>query len=180
RREAGGGRREAGGERREAGKDLESTPSAASGLLTSASRLSAPTSRLPPPAKHPRDGAIRPGDVLRLRLYHAWHVRSTAIGQREHDAAQNDVGKVQRQVRSQRRALKESSDEEDCRVYGVVPAEDRQRQSRCAGRVGGSSKKQQGSEPVCYVIQQDRKSTRLNSSHLGISYAVFCLKKKNK
>src|ERR1035438_5031374 len=28
----------------------------------------------------------------------------------------------------------------------------------------------------CY---KDRKSTRLNSSHLGISYAVFCLKKKN-
>src|ERR1035438_10777325 len=26
----------------------------------------------------------------------------------------------------------------------------------------------------------DRKSTRLNSSHLGISYAVFCLKKKQK
>src|SRR2546426_5542402 len=28
--------------------------------------------------------------------------------------------------------------------------------------------------------QQDRKSTRLNSSHLVISYAVFCLKKKKK
>src|SRR3712207_7036116 len=27
--------------------------------------------------------------------------------------------------------------------------------------------------------QQDRKSTRLNSSHANISYAVFCLKKKN-
>src|SRR5262245_63105458 len=27
-------------------------------------------------------------------------------------------------------------------------------------------------------ISADRKSTRLNSSHLGISYAVFCLKKK--
>src|SRR5438045_8381858 len=27
-------------------------------------------------------------------------------------------------------------------------------------------------------LRQDRKSTRLNSSHLGISYAVFCLKKK--
>src|SRR5438128_7540329 len=27
---------------------------------------------------------------------------------------------------------------------------------------------------------QDRKSTRLNSSHGSISYAVFCLKKKNK
>src|SRR5256885_11624327 len=30
-----------------------------------------------------------------------------------------------------------------------------------------------------YVVK-DRKSTRLNSSHLVISYAVFCLKKKNK
>src|SRR5438045_4876149 len=28
--------------------------------------------------------------------------------------------------------------------------------------------------------EADRKSTRLNSSHLGISYAVFCLKKKKK
>src|SRR5262245_63117394 len=27
---------------------------------------------------------------------------------------------------------------------------------------------------------KDRKSTRLNSSHLGISYAVFCLKKKKR
>src|SRR5258705_1523806 len=36
----------------------------------------------------------------------------------------------------------------------------------------------------CYLIIititiVDRKSTRLNSSHLGISYAVFCLKKKS-
>src|SRR5256885_12754828 len=29
------------------------------------------------------------------------------------------------------------------------------------------------------AAHQDRKSTRLNSSHLVISYAVFCLKKKN-
>src|SRR5437899_4286225 len=28
------------------------------------------------------------------------------------------------------------------------------------------------------ALDRDRKSTRLNSSHLGISYAVFCLKKK--
>src|ERR1035441_8629288 len=35
--------------------------------------------------------------------------------------------------------------------------------------------------PLLYQIGlglTDRKSTRLNSSHLGISYAVFCLKKK--
>src|SRR2546427_8413075 len=30
------------------------------------------------------------------------------------------------------------------------------------------------------IQQQDRKSTRLNSSHSQISYAVFCLKKKKK
>src|SRR5256885_8427842 len=30
-----------------------------------------------------------------------------------------------------------------------------------------------------FTLNADRKSTRLNSSHLVISYAVFCLKKKN-
>src|SRR3989454_8689165 len=34
-----------------------------------------------------------------------------------------------------------------------------------------------GGTPGC---RRDRKSTRLNSSHLVISYAVFCLKKKKK
>src|SRR3712207_7521721 len=29
------------------------------------------------------------------------------------------------------------------------------------------------------IVYRDRKSTRLNSSHANISYAVFCLKKKN-
>src|SRR5262245_65310990 len=33
---------------------------------------------------------------------------------------------------------------------------------------------------VGFYTPKDRKSTRLNSSHLGISYAVFCLKKKKK
>src|SRR3712207_8851415 len=31
-----------------------------------------------------------------------------------------------------------------------------------------------------HVLRRDRKSTRLNSSHANISYAVFCLKKTNK
>src|SRR5256886_6795270 len=34
------------------------------------------------------------------------------------------------------------------------------------------------SNPVKGLIELDRKSTRLNSSHSQISYAVFCLKKK--
>src|SRR5438132_13885490 len=34
------------------------------------------------------------------------------------------------------------------------------------------------SDPSCVSESRDRKSTRLNSSHTVISYAVFCLKKK--
>src|SRR5699024_12662877 len=37
-----------------------------------------------------------------------------------------------------------------------------------------------GFERVTSIIQGDRKSTRLNSSHVSISYAVICLTKKTK
>src|SRR5258705_9829008 len=47
------------------------------------------------------------------------------------------------------------------------------RRTRAAGR-------QARRQPAEEAREQDRKSTRLNSSHLGISYAVFCLKKKKK
>src|SRR3712207_7651395 len=40
---------------------------------------------------------------------------------------------------------------------------------------GGIGARRQGSQ-----FMRDRKSTRLNSSHANISYAVFCLKKKKK
>src|SRR5438045_9113840 len=39
---------------------------------------------------------------------------------------------------------------------------------------------EEGQPPQLLFPKADRKSTRLNSSHLGISYAVFCLKKKKK
>src|SRR5205814_9067404 len=42
--------------------------------------------------------------------------------------------------------------------------------------VGRAPRTGRGARPT----PRDRKSTRLNSSHLGISYAVFCLKKKKK
>src|SRR5262245_62648041 len=40
----------------------------------------------------------------------------------------------------------------------------------------GSGRGRPAADPLAGAL--DRKSTRLNSSHLGISYAVFCLKKK--
>src|SRR5262245_64340378 len=49
----------------------------------------------------------------------------------------------------------------------------RSRQGRPIQGLGGEKERgRRGREGL------DRKSTRLNSSHLGISYAVFCLKKK--
>src|SRR5438105_9881534 len=38
----------------------------------------------------------------------------------------------------------------------------------------------EGDGSYWFAVQTDRKSTRLNSSHEWISYAVFCLKKKKK
>src|SRR5256885_13158013 len=43
-------------------------------------------------------------------------------------------------------------------------------------QIGMDHADRQALRPGCF--EEDRKSTRLNSSHLVISYAVFCLKKK--
>src|SRR3989442_7774378 len=43
----------------------------------------------------------------------------------------------------------------------------------------GDNRKVDFSAAMVFQRQRDRKSTRLNSSHVRISYAVFCLKKKN-
>src|SRR5438045_7375167 len=45
-------------------------------------------------------------------------------------------------------------------------------------RTPGSGPAPREEAPEVALLPGDRKSTRLNSSHLGISYAVFCLKKK--
>src|SRR5947207_12539251 len=50
-------------------------------------------------------------------------------------------------------------------------------------RTGGPPRSSDGHrarEPGLRSVRGDRKSTRLNSSHTVISYAVFCLKKKKK
>src|SRR5258707_10973725 len=48
-----------------------------------------------------------------------------------------------------------------------------------AGIAGGRLQVGGGiAQPEVFLRRSDRKSTRLNSSHANISYAVFCLKKK--
>src|SRR2546426_3610161 len=75
-----------------------------------------------------------------------------------------------RQRRQQRRVARPLLHEQPVRVPQRALSQPGRRdvQRRRGARGAG------GSEPA------DRKSTRLNSSHLVISYAVFCLKKKKK
>src|SRR5205814_4078486 len=49
-----------------------------------------------------------------------------------------------------------------------------------AGNHAGAASSEKENRDRRQHARGDRKSTRLNSSHLGISYAVFCLKKKKK
>src|SRR5689334_24784880 len=63
----------------------------------------------------------------------------------------------------------------------ILPAPHGVGSDRCRG--GAGRLRRRGRRPVLHhdgVVGRDRKSTRLNSSHSSISYAVYCLKKKNK
>src|SRR3712207_9205520 len=61
-------------------------------------------------------------------------------------------------------------------VLGLVHRPDR----AAGGRAPEPVQWRQRRDQLSQVIRLDRKSTRLNSSHANISYAVFCLKKKTK
>src|SRR5688572_31875370 len=56
----------------------------------------------------------------------------------------------------------------------------RDEREKSAERVAEPGARSSPAGPVDVGVDVDRKSTRLNSSHSQISYAVFCLKKKKK
>src|SRR5205814_3013835 len=77
------------------------------------------------------------------------------------------------------------------RGHAVRPASPRRARARDPARARLRSRQPSGTTSLVADLESraprrirpaggDRKSTRLNSSHLGISYAVFCLKKKKK
>src|SRR3712207_8441895 len=59
------------------------------------------------------------------------------------------------------------------------PAHDEVQRAEAGQRVADHLPADQVGEVGLHPLRRDRKSTRLNSSHANISYAVFCLKKKN-
>src|SRR4051812_50179316 len=61
-------------------------------------------------------------------------------------------------------------------LHDALPISRRGRTLRDAAGAGVSFR--EARELCALPVERDRKSTRLNSSHMSISYAVFCLKKK--
>src|SRR5438045_9172499 len=64
-------------------------------------------------------------------------------------------------------------------LHDALPISSRRRAAARTGGCRGPGRAPRSARGRCRRRRaRDRKSTRLNSSHLGISYAVFCLKKK--
>src|SRR5256885_11943680 len=63
-------------------------------------------------------------------------------------------------------------------LHDALPISDRARGDDREGRPPAGRARRDHRRAACRRLISDRKSTRLNSSHLVISYAVFCLKKK--
>src|SRR5207249_7224538 len=82
------------------------------------------------------------------------------------DLFENDIGRLVGRVSRGVKRIKQSAP-----GAGGVDEE-------VLGRISGH--RREGREPPSAErgLRRDRKSTRLNSSHVSISYAVFCLKKK--
>src|SRR2546426_8480654 len=64
------------------------------------------------------------------------------------------------------------------RSFGALAGDLRQREEPCSHGVWHREPSARRLGRIGDHSREDRKSTRLNSSHLVISYAVFCLKKK--
>src|SRR3712207_7101392 len=71
-----------------------------------------------------------------------------------------------------------------CQVLGAEPLADnaggRLDHLRYPPRPASTAYRPRAGDIARVVLGEDRKSTRLNSSHANISYAVFCLKKKKR
>src|SRR3712207_7420857 len=73
------------------------------------------------------------------------------------------------------------AEEESPEQYHAADVHQRERRGKSAVDQGAVDDRVDLVETIlqdCHASGEDRKSTRLNSSHANISYAVFCLKKK--
>src|SRR2546426_2856419 len=117
-----------------------------------------------------------------VTLHGAVHITSTAVlrcfffffsSRRRHTRLQGDWSS---DVCSSDLASRcETVSRNGCRIPAPAPCASTYRRRASAGRTRSAE-----TSPVVSPTLTDRKSTRLNSSHLVISYAVFCLKKKKK
>src|SRR6266496_5184796 len=120
---------------------------------------------------------LRGGQQIGRQRYLPVAVRGDADP--EHPAGRVGLGVDQRGV-----VLELAVDLDHHAVHrGVQVAHGLDRLHLATGLAGGharASGRQRQEDHVAELLGRDRKSTRLNSSHVEISYAVFCLKKKKK
>src|SRR5690625_6860875 len=99
-------------------------------------------------------------------------------------APASDVARVGRAVAGRRsdRRSPGSGSHQAARAWDrpIGPVRESSASAMPARATASRMESQPVSIPTAAAGDADRKSTRLNSSHVAISYAVFCLKKKNK
>src|SRR2546426_319943 len=131
----------------------------------------------PRPDQRQRDGRDDQHEVVLVAaVLHEEPLRPVHLGDRDrHRREHQQPGHRREQPEQEEQPRQELATHGEGRPEGRRPQAEAPDESRCAGETGfiGSL----GLRPAPFWT--DRKSTRLNSSHLVISYAVFCLKKKN-
>src|SRR6266496_3823279 len=111
-------------------------------------------------------GAAPAVDVAGQRGLLVPHRRPPVEGVAEHVAEERDVARA--------------AGSDHRREFTAAGARAHGRPTSARSRPGGAGTRERAARWPVAADRRDRKSTRLNSSHVEISYAVFCLKKKKK
>src|ERR1035438_10622066 len=95
-------------------------------------------------------------------------------------ASEDDLNGTVRIAEDAREAFGVTQEQRGALVRDKTSDEANSERIRVEERIRGRETRRIGTAAgkLLVAANTDRKSTRLNSSHLGISYAVFCLKKK--
>src|SRR5439155_3898682 len=115
------------------------------------------------------------------------HEAAAVAAEGEQLAALDEERPALLQLRLERREVDDRGIDLDLAEVGVEAGVERQGRGEAVFEVGAAAagivagrmeRVARRAGPPVAAAREDRKSTRLNSSHVAISYAVFCLKKK--
>src|SRR5437870_7362130 len=123
-------------------------------------------------------GALDERLQVQLRHHFLDNIRADCLASprvSQHQGAEADIVDISRDALT---ALRNQCQSVRCEEKAARIARHPEPVLDIAGRLRGAQGFQLGQDRDALAQLRDRKSTRLNSSHVAISYAVFCLKKK--